>query len=207
MLRNIEGGLMSHLALNIDMKSLPVLVAGGGRVAERKIRTLMESGADVSVVAPEVTAGIAALEESGAISLRKRCYESRDIEDIFLVVAATNDGEVNQRIAADARQRRILAVVTDRPEKGNCSFPAMLRRGNLEIGVSTQGKCPAFASEIRDLIATVINEEYGMMLERLAAEREKLLTEGTPSTYNSAFLRSRSGEIMSEFMNNKERVS
>jgi siroheme synthase (precorrin-2 oxidase/ferrochelatase) len=83
----------------------------------------------------------------------------------------------------------------------------MLRRGALEIGVSTQGSCPAFASEVRDFLATIIRDEFGAMLEQLAAEREKLLTEGTPSTYNGTVLRSRSRELIDEFMGCKERVS
>ena len=183
-----------------------MLIAGGGRVAERKITSLLSTEAVVLVVAPEVTPHIAHLAESGAIKLKSACYESVDLAGVFLAVAATCNSEVNRQIADDARRLGILVSVSDEPDSGNCSFPAMLRRGALEIGVSTQGSCPAFAAEIRDLLATIIGDEFGTMLERLAAEREKLLTEGTPSTYNGMVLRSRARELIDEFLNHEERV-
>ena len=83
---------------------------------------------------------------------------------------------------------------------------ALLRRGDLEISISTNGKCPGFAAEIRDLLAGVIGEEYGTILETLSAEREKLLTEGGHSTYNNQVLRSRARELLNELTEHKERV-
>jgi precorrin-2 dehydrogenase/sirohydrochlorin ferrochelatase len=197
---------MPHLALNIDMANRIVLIAGGGRVAERKIRALLDADISVHVVSPQVTPEIVALSESGHIHLKLGNYETGDLDGVFLVVAATNDPSANRSIAEDAFQQGILVNVTDKPESGNCLFPAMLRRGGLSIAVSTQGKCPAVAAEIRDLIATIISEEYGPMLENLAAEREKLLTEGSPSTYNATILRSRTRELIDEFMDHKDRV-
>jgi len=122
------------------------------------------------------------------------------------VVAATNDPQTNRTIGADARQRGILVNVADVPTLGNCTFPAVLRRGNLEISISTGGKCPGFAIEIRNLIADIIGDEYGRILETLAIEREKLLTEGNPSTYNTTILRSRTREMISQLIIHKERV-
>lgn len=197
---------MPHLALNINMSRMQVLVVGGGRIAERKIRTLLDTGAVVRVVAPQVTPEIAALSESGYISLRPDRYSSGDLSGVFLAVAATNDPDTNRTVAREAVSQNILVDVTDQPETGNCSFPALLRRGNLEIAVSTGGKCPAFASIIRDLIAQVVGTEYGTMLGLLAAEREKLLTEGSPSTYNTMILRSRARELIDEYIVSKETV-
>lgn len=197
---------MPHLPLNIDVRGMSVLVVGGGVVAGRKIKSLLDAEAAVTVVAPELSSEIARLAADGAINSKNGCYQASDLTDVFLAVAATNDPETNRRIAADARRRGVLVAVTDAPESGNCTFPALLRRGDLEVSVSTDGSCPGFAAVVRDLLATVIGEEYGSILATLALEREKLLTEGGCSTYNNKILRSRARELINEFTEHKERV-
>jgi precorrin-2 dehydrogenase/sirohydrochlorin ferrochelatase len=196
-----------HLPLNIDVRGLTAVVVGGGAVACRKTAPLLKAGARVRLVSPEVVPEIGQLVSAGAVDLRSGCYETSDLDDVFLAVAATDDPEVNRRIAADARRRGILVAVASDPETGNCTFPAVLRRGNLEVCVSSSGTCPGFAAEIRDLIATIIGEEYGSALQTLAAEREKLLTEGRHSTYNKQILRSRARELINQLTERKDCVS
>jgi precorrin-2 dehydrogenase/sirohydrochlorin ferrochelatase len=183
------------------------VVVGGGAVACRKTAPLLKAGARVRLVSPEVVPEIGQLVSAGAVDLRSGCYETSDLDDVFLAVAATDDPEVNRRIAADARRRGILVAVASDPETGNCTFPAVLRRGDLEVCVSSSGTCPGFAAEIRDLIATIIGEEYGSALQTLAAEREKLLTEGRHSTYNKQILRSRARELINQLTERKDCVS
>jgi len=185
---------------------MTVLVVGGGSVAGRKIRSLLDAEAMVRIVAPELTPEISQLAASGAIKVKIGYYQPSDLTDVFLAVAATNDPHTNRRIAEDARQRGMLVAVTDEPESGNCTFPALLRRGNLEVSVSTNGTCPGFAVVVRDLIADIIGEEYGMILTTLALEREKLLTEDGHSTYNSQILRSHARELINKLTEHKERV-
>ena len=197
---------MPHLPLNIDVRGMTVLVVGGGAVAGRKIVSLLEAGATVRIVTPEFTPEIARLAAAGTVSLKTGCYDPCDLHDAFLAVAATNDPGTNRRIAADARRRGILVAVTDAPESGNCTFPALLRRGDLEVSVSSDGTCPGFAAVVRDVVATVIGEEYGTILATLALEREKLLTEGSHSSYNNKILRSRAWEMINELTEYKERV-
>jgi siroheme synthase-like protein len=197
---------MSHLPLNIDMQGRPVLIAGGGNVALRKVKALLGARAAVRMVAPDLLPELTALAAAGELSIRIGRYEPVDLEGAFLAVAATGDAGVNARIAADARERGILVAVSDAPGLGTCTFPAVLRRGELEIAVSTGGRCPALAVEVRDIVAGMIGEEYGLALERLATEREKLLTEGKGSTYNGAIMRSRARELVAEFIERKERV-
>lgn len=197
---------MPHLPLNIDVREMAVLVAGGGAVAGRKIKALLDAGAAVNVVAPEITTEIGRLAAAGVLNVRIGCYHDSDLTNVFLAVAATSDSQINRRIAADARLRGILVTVTDAAESGNCTFPAVLRRGDLEISISTNGKCPGFAAEIRDMLADEIGEEYGTILKTLSAEREKLLTEGGHSTYNNQVLRSRARELLNELTEHKERV-
>lgn len=197
---------MPHLPLNIDVRGMTVLVVGGGAVAGRKINTLLDAGATVRIVAPEQTPEIARLAAGGAVNLKSGCYEPCDLQGAFLAVAATNDPGTNRRIAADARQRGMLVSVADAPESGNCTFPALLRRGDLEISVSTNGTCPGFAAVVRDMLADVVGEEYGTILATLALEREKLLTEGSHSSYNRQILSSRARELINELAEHKERV-
>ncbi len=195
---------MPYLPLNIDMHDRAALVVGGGEVACRKVRALLAAAASVRVVAPTMVPEISRLAASGDVVARVGCYHAEDLENVFLVVAATNDAGVNDRVAGDARQRGILVAVTDAPELGNCTFPAVLRRGGLEIAVATGGRCPAFAALVRDRLAGVIGDDYGVALERLAVEREKLLTEGNDSTYNNKIVRLLAARLIAELSGHKE---
>lgn len=197
---------MPHLPLNIDVRGMTILVVGGGAVAERKIKGLLDANATVKVVAPELTQEIARLGDTGRICLKIDCYDSSDLQGVFLAIAATNNPATNHRIADEAHQRGILISVANEPARGNCTFPAVLRRGNLEVTVSTDGTCPGFAAEVRDIISGIIGAEYADILAILAAEREKLLTEGTPNTYNNQILRSRARELINKLNTPKERV-
>lgn len=195
---------MPYLALNIDMRKRTALIVGGGKVAARKLQALREAGAGVRVVAPAVMPAIREQEASGGVTVRIGCYETADLDGIALVVAATDDAAVNRRVAAEAGQKGILVAVADQPEAGDCHFPAILRRGRLEIAVSTGGRCPALAAEVRDAIAGVIGDDYAGLAEELAAEREKLLTEGNGTTYNKKLLRSKARRLITELSERKD---
>ncbi|WP_205743307.1 bifunctional precorrin-2 dehydrogenase/sirohydrochlorin ferrochelatase [Geobacter sp. FeAm09] len=174
------------------------LLVGGGRVAARKLRTLREAGARVRVVAPAVLPAIREQEAPGAVTIRIGGYETADLDGVALVVAATDDPAVNRRVAAEAGERGLLVSVADQPEVGDCHFPALLRRGGLEIAVATGGRCPALAAEVRDAIADVIGNDYADLVEQLAADREKLLTEGNGTTYNKELLRTKARRLIAE---------
>lgn len=195
---------MPHLALNIDMRKRTALIVGGGTVAARKLRALREAGARVRVVAPEVLPAIREQEATGAVTVRIGRYETSDLEGIALVVAATDDAAVNLKVAAEAGEKGILVAVTDRQEAGDCHFPAILRRGELEIAVSTGGRCPALAAEVRDAISDLIGDNYAGLVEELAAEREKLLTEGNGTTYNKELLRSKTRRLIAKLSERKD---
>jgi precorrin-2 dehydrogenase/sirohydrochlorin ferrochelatase len=195
---------MSSLALNIDMRDRLVVVVGGGAVALRKVRTLLAAGARVRVVAEQFCPELVELCASYSIAQKTAEYQPADLEQTFLVVAATNSRVVNERVCRDARSIGVLAMVVDNPAAGDCTFPALLKRGDLEIAVSTGGRCPTFAVDVRDRIAGVIGKEYAEMLDLLAAEREKLLTNGSPSTYNTKVLRSLATHLFAELTERKE---
>jgi precorrin-2 dehydrogenase/sirohydrochlorin ferrochelatase len=195
---------MTTLALNIEMHGKLAAIIGGGAVALRKLRTLRAAGAAVRVTATVVCPEIDALNGSEGVSITVGEYCTADLDGAFLVIAATDIPLVNARVCADARARGILVSVADAPEAGDCTFPALLRRGDLEIAVSTGGRCPTFAADVRDFIAGYVGDEYGSILGLLAAEREKLLTNGSPSTYNTPVLHSLARRLLAEVTERKE---
>ena len=195
---------VSTLALNIRMPGKKVVIIGGGAVALRKLRTLLTAGACVGVVATKIRPEIIALQDSAALAIKIGSYDVADLDDAFLVIAATDNAQVNEQVCIDARARKILVSVADNPVAGDCTFPAILQHGDLEIAVSTGGGCPTFAVDVRDRIAEHIGREYGTILDQLASEREKLLTNGSSSTYNAQVLRSLARRLIAELTERKE---
>jgi len=200
----MEKRSMPTLALNVRMHGKLAVIVGGSTVALRKLRTLLTAGASVRVVALTICPEIAALKDSGELSARVGSYTVSDLDGAFLVIAATDNAQVNEQVCADAREREMLVTVVDNPPAGDCTFPAVLQRGNLEIAVSTGGHCPTFAVDVRDRIAEQIGDEYGTILHQLAEEREKLLTNGSSSTYNVQVLRSLAKRLLAEPTERKE---
>jgi precorrin-2 dehydrogenase/sirohydrochlorin ferrochelatase len=163
---------MGYYPIAIDLTGKRALVVGGGEVALRKVEALLESGARVTVVAPEVAPEIERLAESGKIVLRRRNYEAGDLADAVLAIAATDDREVNLRVSEDARGANVLVNVVDDPEL--CSFivPATVKRGDLVVSIITGGKSPALARRVREKIEETFGPEYGDLAELLGEVRE-----------------------------------
>lgn len=173
-----------YLTLNLDMAGKRAVLAGGGRVAARKATVLREAGMELLVIAPTLDPLLATWASTGDLSWHRRPWQAGDTNGAALVIAATSDRDVNRRVALEARKLGIPVNVSDRPDEGSCRFPALLQRGSLELAISTEGRSPAAAVALRDMLAELIGEEYGEMLELLAIVREKLLTLGMPEAYN-----------------------
>jgi precorrin-2 dehydrogenase/sirohydrochlorin ferrochelatase len=195
---------MSTLALNIRMHGRLVVIIGGGTVALRKLRIVLAAGAHAKIVAKELCPEINALTESERVAVRIGSYMATDLDNAFLVIAATDDTTINEKVRSESQKRGVLIAVADNPSAGDYTFPAVLRRGDLNIAVSTDGRCPTFAVDVRDQIAGRIGNEYCVILERVAAEREKLLTNGSSGTYNATVLRSLAKYLIAEFTERKE---
>lgn len=161
----------------LDLGGRKCLVVGGGAVAERKINTLVEAGADVAVVAPEARDEIKAFAESGTIKLELREYRSGEAADYALVVAATGAREVNEQAGRDAMQAGRLVNVVDAPELCNFIVPSVLKRGDLRVAFSTSGACPALAKKMRRDLEAMFPESYGDMLVALREFRLRLISE------------------------------
>jgi precorrin-2 dehydrogenase/sirohydrochlorin ferrochelatase len=157
------------------MEGVPVLVVGGGRVAERKIRVLLRCGARVTVSSPGLTPALEALVRKGALRHRAGPFHPEVLPGHSLVIAATDDPDVNREVARRAGGIVPLINVADPPEAGNVLLPSTLTRGALCISVSTGGLSPALARQIRHEIETRYGEEYGRAVELLAELRAKIL--------------------------------
>ncbi len=156
------------------------VVVGGGPVAERKITSLLEAGARIKVIAPEVTERIKTLAREGKIIWEERPYRSGDLKDAFLVIAATNDPQVQEEVFAEAEERKIFCNVVDKPAL--CSFivPSVVKRGRLQIAISTSGASPALAKRLREQLEELFGPEYAEYLELMAAWRKEILARELP---------------------------
>ncbi len=150
------------------------IVVGGGSVALRKVEGLLEAGANVEVISPALTPELQALVDAEAIQYIPRAYMEGDLERAFLVIAATDEPPVNERIWSEARRLGCLANVVDDPAHCDFSLPAVVRRGELTIAISTGGGSPALARRLRERIEGWIGPEYADLTALLAELRPGL---------------------------------
>ena len=159
------------------IENRPCLVVGGGAVGERKVQDLLAAGARVTVVSRNLTPALADLASRGKISYLSENFDDTHVEGMALVMAATDDPEVNARVSAAARNRAVWVNVADDPE--HCTFivPAQVKRGDLTLAISTNGASPALARKVREELQEHFGPEYGPYLDLLRRVRTRLLTE------------------------------
>ncbi|RUM36736.1 MAG: hypothetical protein DSY57_05150 [Desulfobulbus sp.] len=155
----------------IDIRAKRCLVIGGGKVAERKVRGLLREKADVVIVSPAVTEGIALLAARAQCCWLKKKYSADDLHGAFLVFAVTDSPTVQERVVSDAEALGLPVNVADQPERCTFHVPAVLRRGDLTIAVSTTGKSPALAAMVRQMLAEQYGEEYAQLLSLMGKLR------------------------------------
>jgi len=158
----------------LDLRGRRCLVVGGGAIAERKVGALLDAGAQVVIVSPNLTTSLRAFVAEGVVEHRARRFRRHDTGGCALVVAATGDGAVDDAVAAAARRVRALVNVVDRPAACDFILPSVLRRGDLQIAVSTGGKSPALAREIRRRLEAEIGDDYGEFVARVGRVRARL---------------------------------
>lgn len=161
----------------LDLGGRSCLVVGGGSVAERKVNTLLQSGAVVTVVSPECTAPLSRLAGAGRIVWKREEFSPSDIRDSLLVIAATDNPDVNQAVFQAASQAGCLVNVVDDPRQCNFIVPSVIERGDLLIAVSTSGASPALAKKVRQDLEAMFGEEYTRFLEIMADVRKQALEE------------------------------
>jgi siroheme synthase-like protein len=160
---------MRYYPIYLDLKGRDVLVVGGGAVAEGKALQLLEAGARVTVVSPQLTEALRAAADRGEITHLDGSFAEGDLNGAFLAISATDDRKVNEKVAKAARERGLLCNVVDQPDLCNFITPALVTRGDLQISVSTGGGSPTLTQRVKREVAALIGEEYGVLLE-LAAE-------------------------------------
>lgn len=165
---------MPFYPVNLQITGKPCVVIGGGSVAERKTAALLKAEAVVTVLSPKVTLALSRLAQIQHIHHVDRLYRQGDLAGFFLVICATNDSGINRQAAREAASRGILVNVVDEPDHGSFHVPAQITRGDLLITVSTGGKSPAFARQLRRELAERYGEEYGTYLDIVAAVRAEM---------------------------------
>jgi len=168
---------MRYYPVSLDIKNRKCLVVGGGGVGARKVVTLLDSGAKVTVISPVVRRSLLELADRGLITLEKRPYRKTDLDGMFLVIGTTDDEELNRQISIDAEKLNMLCNIADRPKVCNFILPSIVNRGDLTISISTSGKSPALAKKLRIELKEQFGNEYAELLRLMGAIREKLLSQ------------------------------
>lgn len=175
---------MRYFPVNLDLQGKLAVVIGGGTVAARKIENLLEAGAKVRVVAPELHEDLRKLQ----IVYRPRGYRPGDLAGAFLAVAATDDRRLNLRIRREAKMRKVLLNIIDKPEFCDFVFSSRVNRGEFMLTISTGGASPALAKKVRQDLERQFGEEYGELVRLLGKIRQKI-PPPERRKYESAFTR------------------
>jgi precorrin-2 dehydrogenase/sirohydrochlorin ferrochelatase len=165
---------MAYIPIFLDVTGRDCVVVGGGEVAARKVESLLEAGARVTVVSPHLSPPMASLASNGSVIHIARDYRRGDIRGCVLAYAATDDPKLHRELAAEARALGIPVNVVDVPELCTFIAPAVMKRGALQIAISTGGASPAFAARLRRELEDRFGTEYARTLEVLRAARHRL---------------------------------
>lgn len=159
--------------LKLDGKQ--VLVVGAGKIGEAKIAGLLEAGAHIRVVAFEASDAVRQWARAGKIELKLRAYSSGDLDGVFVLVAATSSRHLNEQIYREAQNRHVLCNVVDVPDLCDFYYPAIVRRGDLQIAISTAGQSPSLSQKIRQQLEKQFGEGYATWVAELGATRKLIL--------------------------------
>jgi len=182
------------------------LVVGAGAIAEEKIEGLLRAGADIRVVAPKSTPGIRGWARAGKIRWAARKFRSSDLRGAFLVVAATDSPALHAQIYKQACRLGVLCNVVDDPEHCDFYYGSVVRRGSLQIAISTGGHSPALAQRIRKRLERDFQEEYEYWLEELGALRKRLFAKPISPQRRKALLHRLASEFSFEdFLRRRKR--
>jgi len=166
---------LPYYPLFLDIAGKLCLVAGGGRVAERKVRMLLTCGARVRVVSPRPGRGIRALHEAGRIELHQRAYNKTDLRHVSLVFAATDDPAINRQVSVDAEASGVFVNIADSPELCDFIVPAVVRRGPVVIAISTSATLPMLSRKLREEIGGELSKDYARYARKVGALRKLLI--------------------------------
>jgi precorrin-2 dehydrogenase/sirohydrochlorin ferrochelatase len=198
---------MPLFPISLKLRGRLCVVVGGGAIAESKVQSLLAAEAHVVVIAPEVTESVAAWARAGQIEWQEKEFAAEDLCGAFLVVAGTSSPLLNHEVFRQCETDGILCNVVDDPEFCHFYYPAVVRRGALQIAISTEGRSPALAQRLRRELEAQFGPEYEPWLEWLGAARKFLRSEGKDPEETKRFLHQLASEEMFEkFLHEGERA-
>ncbi|NDI36703.1 bifunctional precorrin-2 dehydrogenase/sirohydrochlorin ferrochelatase [Chengkuizengella sediminis] len=159
------------MPIMINVKHKKCIVVGGGKVAERKINSLMEAMASILVISPKVTSQIKYWQREGKLQICKKNYDISEVGTPYLMIAATDQNQVNLQVYEDAKKQNIFVSIVDCPDCSDFIFPASFKRGKLQIAVSTSGASPSVARSIKKELENKYGNEYEIYLDFLSEFR------------------------------------
>ncbi|MCX7873725.1 MAG: bifunctional precorrin-2 dehydrogenase/sirohydrochlorin ferrochelatase [Caldimicrobium sp.] len=167
--------MTEYYPIFLKLKDKLCVVIGGGQVAERKILSLLSCQAQIRVISPNLTPKLRDLAERKKIDWESRPYQEGDLEGAFIVIAATNDPEVQERIFQEAEKRGIPCNIVDKPSLSSFIVPSTIKRGNFVLAISTGGASPALARRLREILEREFEEEFEIYVRLMGKIRESLL--------------------------------
>ena len=176
---------MNYYPFFFELKDKMALVVGGGKVAQRKVETLLAYGSLVNMVAKRLTSRLEELVEKGEVHYIGKDFDEKQLDGVALVFAATDDKRLNHKVSEAARMRGMLVNAVDQPEDCNFIVPAIVRRGDLVIAISTTGKSPALAKMLRERLELQFGYEYEIFPILIGKLRKKILSMGYSQEKNS----------------------
>lgn len=174
----INGQSSPYYPISLNVRGRKCVVIGGGQVALRKVRTLLEHGANVEVISPELCAGLGQLADKDSIHVLNRVYQEGDLTGAFITIAATDDSSVNQQVIGEARRKAVMINVVDDADNSDFIAPSYLQRGDITIAVSTAGRSPALARKIRTVLEKEFTDEYASLAQLVSEVRDQLKHQG-----------------------------
>lgn len=168
---------MKYYPVYLDLRERPCVIIGGGQVAERKALSLLEAGAQVTVISPTLSTKLQELSQSGKITHLSETFNEKNLAGAHLVIAATDSLEVNAGVGRICRKKHILVNVVAPPDESTFIVPSVLERGELLIAVSTSGVSPALSKKIRGELEEQYGPEYGVFLGKMSMFRTRLMDE------------------------------
>lgn len=165
---------MKQYPVNLNLEGKKCVVVGGGRVAERKVLELLECGAEVTLISPQLVPKLRELSNKRVIQYIKRAYKPGDLKGAYLAIASTNSQGVNRHVGEEARMLGILANIVSSVGLSDFTVPGVLRRGEFMLTVSTSGRSPALSRRLRTELENTFGEEYEVFTAILGDLRKQL---------------------------------
>ncbi|ULT57440.1 NAD(P)-binding protein [Neobacillus drentensis] len=194
--------MRTNYPIMLQLGGKKVVIIGGGKVAERKVHGLLDTGARIIVISPEATLELQDLFVEGRIDWKKKLFSAEDLQGAALIFAATDDRDINRSVKSLAGKHQLVTIADD-PDLSDFHLPAHMQRGRLSIAVSTGGASPTLAKKVREVLEQQFDERYEEYLEFLYTTRQWILKEVDNPALKRKLL---STMVSEEFLNSQNRT-